>query len=354
MSLPNFDQINLAEQPLVAGYYTLGMIRRYRPDIELIHLDQWQSTTNYDWLDQRISSALENKRIVCICAWEEEVAWPPNDDMFATVNKYQHDPVYWVTQFVTGTCNTNFKLKIVEIQWWLLNDCLMYHHFRQIAVPTKKYKENYLCMLGRYEPHKYELGKQLYQHGLGQSGMITVAYPHNYPRDHSNFSQPCAVKLYPKLNHHLGKTRANTKIGNVWASGNVENFVALANEFADIPLIINPDTTCNIIQMSEKLIWPMLLGKLFLLYGNNGIMRAVQRFYDIDISRWANLEFDDIVGWTPDHQHQRLITMIEKNRSLIQDCRDIYHELKPELENASHTVIKNFYSFFTDQLSKVQ
>lgn len=354
MSLPKFEQINLAEQPLIAGYYTLGMIERYRPDIELIHLDQWRSTVTYSWLDRRIAQALENKKIVCIVPWEENIIWPPNAEMFETVNKYQHDPVYWITQFVTGTCNPNLKLKVVEIQWWLLNDCLMYHHFRQNHVPRKKYKENYLCMLGRYESHKYALGKQLHLHGLDQSGLITVAYPRDYPQDHTRFSKPCPVPLYPKLNHPLGKTRANTKIDGVWVSGNVENWLALADEFADVPLMINPDTTCNIMQMSEKLIWPMLLGKLFLLYGNHGITKAAQRFYDIDIAGYANLEFDQVVGWTPEHNHQRLITMIEKNRSLIEDCRDIYDHLKPDLEYASHSVVKNFYTFFADQLSQVQ
>ena len=359
MSLPNFDLIDLATQSMTAGYYTLGMIEKYRPDIELIHLGQWESTVQYNWLDHRIADALENKKIACIVPWDEDICWPVNPKLAETVNKYENELVYLVTQFGPEGCKQyqyqhSIRLKIIEMQWWLLNDCLTFEHLSTgVASRTKKHK-NYLCMLGRYEPHKYQLGKQLHNYGLGQYGTITVAYPFAYPKDHIEFSQTCPVKLYPKLNYPLGKTAANTKIGNIWASGNVENYLMLEQEFSNVPLIINPDTSCGIIQMSEKLLWPILLGKLFLLYGNAGITASIQRFYDIDISKFADTEFDNIVGWTDETNQQRLNSMINNNRELIVDCQDLHQQLKPELENARFTIGRNLYKFFVQQLEKIQ
>ena len=359
MSLPAYDVINVQTQPQTAGYYTLGMIEKYRPDIELVHLEQWKSTICYKWLDQRISTALEKKKIVCIAPWDENVSWPVNLGLAEVVNKYENESVYWITQcspegIKVYSHHHNIRLKIIELHWWLLNDCLTFDQLRSTEKSIRNAYKNYLCMLGRYEPHKYQLGKQLHNCGLSKYGTITVAYPFAYPKDHEEFSQECTVKLYPKLNHRLGKTRANTKIGNVWASGNVENYIALEKEFSNVPLIINPDTSCNIICMTEKLLWPILLGKLFLLYGNAGITASIQRFYDVDISKWANLEFDNIVGWSDEHNQSRLNFMIENNRNLITDCRDLYHQLQPDLKNAKFTVGRNLYKFFLQQLEKVQ
>lgn len=359
MSLPNFDLIDLPTQPMIAGYYTLGMIEKYRPDIELIHLEQWESIIEYDWLDRRIADALEKKKIVCITPWDEAVCSPVNPKLAEAVNKYETESVYWVTQFSPESFKLyqyqhNIRLKIIEIQWWLLNDCLAFERLSTGSAPNTKEHKNYLCMLGRYEPHKYQLGKQLHNYGLDEYGTITVAYPSKYPKDHIEFSQTCPVKLYPKLNYLLGKTRANTKIGDTWASGNVENYLMLEQEFSNVPLIINPDTSCTIIGMSEKLLWPILLGKLFLLYGNAGITASIQRFYDIDISKFSNTNFDNIVGWTDEINQQRLCSMINDNRDLIVDCQDLYQQLKPELENARFTIGRNFYKFFVQQLEKIQ
>jgi hypothetical protein len=342
-----------------AGYYTLGMIEQYRPDIELIHLEKWESIVEYDWLDRCIADALEKKKIVCIAPWDEDVSYPLNPKLAEAINKYENEAVYWITQFATEgiewfRCCHNIRLKIIEIQWWLLNDCLAFESLSTNPVPSTKEHKNYLCMLGRYEQHKYQLGKQLHNCGLSQYGTITVAYPSDYPKDHIEFSQTCPVKLYPKLNYKLGKTRSNTKINNVWASANVENYLALQQEFSDIPLVINPDTTCGVMQMTEKLVWPILLGKLFLLYGNAGITASIQRFYDVDISKFANINFDNIVGWTDEINQQRLNSMINDNRNLIVDCQEVYQQLKPELENARVTVGRNFYKFFVEQLEKIQ
>lgn len=359
MMLPQFEAIDLENQPMTAGYYTLGMIEKYRQDIELINLEQWESITDYSWLDFRIDQALNKNKIVCIAPWDEDIIGETNHSLSTTVNKYKNDSVYWITQlseenFKIYTHQQNIQIKIIEIQWYLLNDCLTYYNVKKENSLSKNYNKNYLCMLGRYESHKYNLGKELYHQGLGEYGLITVAYPKKYPDDHRQFAHSCPVDLYPNVKQFRGSTRANSKIENIWISGNVENYINLEKEFSSIPLMINPDSTCGIMQMSEKLLWPILLGKLFLLYGNSGIMASIQRFYDIDISKWANLSFDNVQGWSPECKRNRLLNMIEHNRELIKDCRDLYFQFKNEIEHSKVSVGKNLYRHFVKQLEKIQ
>ena len=78
-------------------------------------------------------------------------------------------------------------------------------------------------------------------------------------------------------------------------------------------------------------------------------MSTIQRFYNVDISRYANLEFDNIL----DHE-LRLEAMIDQNRNLIKNCRDVYQELKPELEQARWKLGANLYKFCIEQLDTIQ
>ena len=288
---------------------------------------------------------------VAVIVWDEDWMWPHNQLLFDLLNSYAGDPVWWVTQIdrmEEWKEYRGLRIKCLEVQWWMLNDCLA---FRELYKPTVTADSNcnYMCMLGRYEPHKYALGKKLHDAKLTSYGMTTVAYPEDYPKDHQDWAVPNPVKLYPKLNFTLGKTRANAQYQNTWASGNVENWLAIEPVFANIPLIINPDSGFGIFQFNDKHVWPALLGKLFLIYGRPHVMKTVQRFYDIDIEQYANLEFDSIL----DHD-RRLDAMIDLNQDLIKNAKDIYQELKPKLEQARWTLGSNLYNFCIDQLNTIQ
>lgn len=349
---PSYDQLVQKNYSMPDGYHTLGMINAYRPDIRLISLSGHTiEDKDFSWLKADIDQALENGQKAAIIVWDEDWMWPHNQQLFDLLNSYANDPVWWITQIdrmEEWTVHRGLRVKCLEVQWWMLNDCLAYTELHNAPVVGKEIDCNYLCMLGRYEPHKYALGKKLYTSGLATHGMITVASPNDYPSEHSIWSESNPVKLYPKLNFKLGKTRANAQYRNTWASGNVENWLQLESVFAKVPLIINPDSGFGIFQLNDKHIWPPLLGKLFLVYGRPWVMSTVQRFYDVDISRYANLEFDSIL----DHE-QRLESMIELNRDLIKDCQDIYKELEPELEQARWTLGPNLYKFCIEQLDTI-
>jgi hypothetical protein len=92
----------------------------------------------------------------------------------------------------------------------------------------------------------------------------------------------------------------------------------------------------------------VLLGKLFLIYGRPGSMAWIQRFYDIDISRFANTEYDSIVD-----DAQRLSKMVSDNHHLIKNAHTIQQQLYPDLQSARWTLGANLYKFFISQLELI-
>jgi hypothetical protein len=123
----------------------------------------------------------------------------------------------------------------------------------------------------------------------------------------------------------------------------------LDQAYHDIPLAINPETVVSDFKSTEKSIWPILLGKLFLVYGRQGSMTWIQRFYDIDIARFANIEYDLISSST-----DRLIKMVDDNRDLIKNAHSLYQQLQPELQEARWTLGANLYKFFVSQLEEIK
>jgi len=211
---------------------------------------------------------------------------------------------------------------------------------------------NFLCMVSRSQSHKIELIKELGKAGLHQFGRITVTSS-IIDADIQNFCQLSDLPPWPNINHPLGKTRANSIIDGIHVSGSVENFLQIEKHYRNIPLIINPETNYGVFMTSEKSLWPLLLGRLCLISGRWKIMNYIQRFYDVNFSSYINLEFDEINGWTDDHQQTRIHTMISHNKDLIKDSKDIYQLLQPDLEQARWTIGKNIYEFFVQQLSQI-
>lgn len=354
---PEFDQVNLSNYKLVNGFGTLGFFKKHRSDCIFITPDQWQNYNDYTWLDQLIELGLSQGKIVCVVPWDEDIINPDDHSKLSVIlNKYINDPVWMITQLEQEdqkiyTFQHGIRCKIIEIPWWLLNDCLSYYAVAD-RIETKVSQQNYLCMLNRYNSHKWDLALTLKKYHLDTSGLITVTNANAYPKENLEFCQVNKKVPYSNGNPIVG---AATKINDVWISNNVKNFLFIEKEYSNIPLIINPETTCGIFFSTEKSLWPLLLGKLMLIYGRPGVMRYMQRFYDIDFSIYANLEFDQSSDDWSDKGHQdRLEILINKNRSLIQDCTGVYQTLQPKLESARWTLGSNMYKFFINQLDKIQ
>ena len=360
-SYPEFDQIDLSIYELIYGFRTLGFLKKHRKDCIFITGDQWQDYDRYEWLDQRIQQGLDQNKIVCMVPWDEDIISPLDTHKLSKVlNRYINDPVWLITQLDSEaqkiyTFQHGIQCKIIELPWWLLNDCLSYYAVTN-KIDNQIGKNNYLCMLGRFEQHKFDVALALKKYQLDSYGLITIAYPDLYPPENLNFCQAHKKVPYTNLNQPLWpKMGAQVEINGVWVSSNVENFLFIEQEYSDIPLMINPETTCGIFFSTEKSLWPLLLGKLMLIHGRPGAMKYMQRFYDVDFSSYANLNFDQQSdNWTSQGHQARLELLINQNQQLIQNCSEIYQHLYPELESARWTLGRNMYKYFIEQLDKIQ
>lgn len=359
---PDFDSINLVDYELVDGYYTLGFLKKHRPDCFFITSNEWNSQKDHRLLDQLIQHGLSKGLIVCVVQWDEDIINPGHLKLTEVLNKYKDEPVWLVTQLnkydqKIYTYQHQLQCKIVEIPWYFLNECLTYYAVADRSISQEPTSNKFLTMLGRYDSrydrHKVDLAYALRPYE--KFGTITISRNGKYPADLLEFCQLNPVPPYTNIRTRWKPMAAQVKIGKTWISSNVENFLHIQKTYADIPLMIHPETTTGIFQITEKSLWPLLLGKLMLVYGKQGLMEDIQRFYDVEFSLYADLSFDQYNNkWSNEGHQERLQLLIERNQDLIRDCRDVYKKLQPKLELARWTLGRNIYQYFIQQLEQIK
>jgi hypothetical protein len=365
---PVYENINLNEYETLFGYYTLGFIQHHRPDLFIIDIKlknrSWDSPDNYNWLDIKIQQGLAQGRSVVIIAEDEHVIFTVNAQLTRILNNYVNSPVYYITMLDYAAQESyrkkhQFRIKILELPWVLLNDCLTYYRVADTAtdfVPNDN-NHNFFCLIGNTSAsHKADLARELHKKQLSSYGLITVNRNCGFPEDLLEFCQVNQEIVYdPTTNPDYPMIARQVNINGVWVSKNVENYLYIDQKYHNIPLAINPETVTGNFKSTEKSIWPVLLGKLFLIYGRPGTMAWIQRFYDIDITRFANTTYDSISSFDSgfDFDKKRLTTMIDTNHELIKNAKDIQAQLHPELESARWTLGKNLYKFFVSQLELI-
>jgi|APSaa5957512535_1039671.scaffolds.fasta_scaffold75735_2 hypothetical protein len=378
---PVLNDLPFDEIDNIDGYQTIGLIQKYYPNITCITLSDFIKngiTLNnnagiYEWLDHRIDSLLSDGQTVYIMPSDEAIMGSPNAYFSNVLNQYNNDDVYLITELDDITYYTeehNIRCKILELPWIILNDCLAFHYILNNNASTykqyfnlthkKKYNKNYLCMIGRVtygqETHKIDLIEYLDKFNLATFGEITIQDSNDYANLPPNIQQIC------KVNHHAPYTEydrntsislegTNTKFHNANISYNTKNFFHILKEYTDIPLIIHPETTTGIFPSTEKSTWPILIGKLFLIYGRPGCTQWIQRFYDADISSFINTSYDNIDGWNSLASLNRLGELIKNNKDLITNADDIYQDMHPDLFDLGIQFTNNIYKFFISQIN---
>jgi len=379
-TFPTFDNIKLNDYDIVGGFYTLGFLRKHMPDCLFVTYDQWQDYHDYKWLQNIIEQNLKEK-IICILPWDESILGRDNFQLSNMLNQYTDEKVFWITQLSSNNQKiyqhqNNINFKILELPWWLLNDVLTYYEVKKSdkssLLPTST-DYNYLCMIGNaFSKHKTWLVEHLIRKNLDRYGLITVLDYKDYPEyfkkhvhinpvtQYQNKQIGCFKQSNWSFNsvvssiHQTDPTPAQKKLGDVWISKNVENFCYIEKTY-NMPLIINPETSPGIFFSTEKSIWPILLGKLYLIYGGPGSMAWLQQFYDIDQKEFCDVEFDSIAGfYTEDDHKDRLNSMIDTNFELIKNSKEIYDYLRPRLESSRWTFGRKLYDFFINQLLKIK
>ena len=171
--LPQYNQLDITKYSMKYGYYTLGIFETHRKDIDFIYLRMEANSSNfvphneenYDWLQSAIEISLKNKKIVCIIPWDEHIVFIKNYQLSNILNRFINEPVYWITN-IEENANTyksyhNIQIKMIELPWWLLNDCLTYYRVANTKPNDFTYSKSYLSMVGNaIFSHKIELIKR--------------------------------------------------------------------------------------------------------------------------------------------------------------------------------------------------
>ena len=348
---PEYSNIDIDRYKYYQGSFVLGFIRTHCEDVEVIGPECWKDYENYDWLDQLISNYLANGKKVLLVPNEEYFIFPAKESAQKVLNSYCNSNVWLVTQLSASsqtiyTHTHQLTIKILELPYVLLEICENYykiHHKFNSSDQTSGY--NFLCMTGRFEPHKGDLIQLLHESNLNKYGLITIASNSKYP---NWIKENCLVNKLP-----LVTCRGEYLIDRLTRQ-NAQNFLNIESNFKNIPLVVHAETSCGIFYPTEKSIWPLLLGKLYLGFGPPQNMKHIQQFYDVQFDDYLDLTFDEIPeDWSAKAQKSRMKTMIEKNYELIRDCKSVYNKLQHELETARWTVGKNFYNFFVSQLQTI-
>jgi hypothetical protein len=378
MKFPNYQSIDLTTAKLKWGYYVPALIEQYRPDIRLIgiHLDLREITdecgnlaqshvdVDYSWLPHKIEQAFRFKKKIGLLIEDEHVCSFPNEQLIDIVNYYQDRPVYWLTQHNQKRIELIYqdghglKCKILELPWLILNECLMYDKVKPTIVSsntmTRTGQNAFFTLTGRYEPFRETLLKKLVEHGLHQHGLLTALHvPHNPDlKDHVtiNSDGPYSNRL---IKSHAPMAAQFLK-KNIWIGCNTDNFLHMERAYQQYPMTVIPETFYLDYFSTEKSVWPALLGKLFLIFGSAGCMKYVQRFYDIDLSEFLNLDYDCVEltrGWDID---RRMDCMLESNKNFISNPYKFYNQNYQRIQSARNTIGPNLYRFVLDQVDRIQ
>jgi hypothetical protein len=388
VTFPAYESIDLTAVPLKWGYYIPGLIGQYRPDIELIEirLDFAKNTdqcgnvrhrhqdVDYSDLPYQIESALAAGKKVGLLVEDEHVYYEKNHQLTEIVNRYQSEPVYWLTQYDQKRIDSIYReqhgleCKILELPWLILNECLVYNYVKQFRAPTailsrraqQEHNSNFFTVTGKYEPFRKQLLEALVDHGLDQYGLLTVSTnSHDLWNSHKyQIGQQVQIESHapyrasPRADHD--KMAAQFFENNVWLSFNTLNFLHQEKTYIKYPLTIIPETTITDFFATEKSVWPALLGKMFLILGPEGCMSYIQRFYDVDLSEFINLEYDSIKVRNHISVDLKINMMISQNRDFIVNSKQIYDQHRDRFQAAQRTIGPNIYKFVLAQLDLIQ
>lgn len=341
------------------GFYSLAWLEHHRPDVEWVTYAEWENKVDYSWLERRIDLALDRGQKVVLLPDEENILWPVAPALAQVINKYSTDPVYFGTaispagQLFYRHQHNLHSIPMLELQWWHYENCRAY---LEITGPAQTFcpgAPNFMYLVARYEDHKFALGQAITTAGLRQHGLVTVSsdwvdtYPDNW-KDFFDVNYNTKSKIWGdpwKSDSHL--------IHGKKVSSNVTNWQLLQAAYPTVPLVINAETSVGIFPFSEKSFWPILLGRLCMIFAQPGHMQNLQRYYSIDMRRYINTDYDLVPGWDLAAAQSRAAMMLADNQQLIRHAPDVYQELAPELNQASADLVGLLEQQFLSELAKI-
>jgi hypothetical protein len=295
---------------------------------------------------------------------DEHVFYEKNSQLTEIVNYYKDQSLYWLTEFDDKRSAMHYRrdhgmeCKILEFPWCSFNECMVYDKVRQqhnlsADLDYSNNKNIFVTLTGRYEPFRRSLIESLISHELYQNGQILIQQ--NQLNHYQDLVDYLTVESYDPyqtvpIDNHEKMAAQFLNSNGIWLTCNTVNFLYIEKAYREYPLAIIPETFYGNYFPTEKSFWPALLGKLFLIVGSPGCMANVQKYYDVDMSEFLNLKFDDVDC----EIDKKIEIMIQQNRDFILNAKKIYAEYYSKIQTAKETITPNFYRFILNQLSQIK
>jgi hypothetical protein len=357
----DYTKLNLHNLEPYQGEYIYTIINNIVENCDIITCTEFERDylNNNDDLEQRIADSLSNNKTVIWMGDEEGLYVHDHEVLVETFNKFKNDNFFYITEFYKHDhLNEMYGLdcKVIHIPWQFLNQIICYDQLK-IPLNTKAGNDySFINLNNKLRKHRYELISELHKKDLAQYGFISLTNERDLEL-FANFKnlnvklndEPYIDRVAPGFPKDYPFERGRQFEDGLLVSGNVTNFKMLQNQYYDIPLVINTESYISSYfnTATEKSSWPILLGKMFLIYGDPGIMQWIQQFYDIDMSKYLDLTFDT-------NTENRLSRMLEDNRDIIINSKHVFFELRKDIHNARYTFVENLYQYFLNQLDKLQ
>ena len=360
---PSWSGLDLHSYDRFDGMYTLGFIQKHRPDIYLV-ADQTESDFDPDLIVPQIETGLEQGKKVCLFFWDEDFIMPSanKDRLNRELEAYADQPVYLCSN-MSGECLLIYKeqrslpIKPVHVPWRYLAYVVNSSKINDLSYfgPAQPRGLEFACYNNRKEWHRDVLIESLVARGLASIGDITYQsqqigsgkQPPRYYQDNdrppsgwvsSNDNRRSIVnhENYPKLICHDSR-----------------NVSRLRQMLGDIPLVITAETNLGVFPVTEKCIWPIMLGRMFMIYARPRIMRQLQKYVEYAFEDYLDLEFDSIDGWTRAEQQQRLDCMLDRNLYTINHAREVWESVAIGVQNSARNLPARLYREFCQCLDEI-
>lgn len=355
---PPWNDLNLNDYERIDGMKSLGFVQHHRPDIHII-TDQTENDFDPKIIVPEIEKGLSQNKKVALFFWDEDFILENrySDVLNRALEEFRDEPVYLCSN-MDDECllvyqeRRNIPVKPIYIPWWYVNFIpdMLNKRTSIYQGPLSESGTQFACYVNRPDWHKTALVRSLESRNLGRIGDIRQSQ--NRSKSDHDYYQLGDQKTW-KSSHDVKRSLFWDEDLQTWIDHNTRNITKLEQMLGDIPLVINPESNLGLFVISEKSLWPVVLGRMLLIYSRPRAMKTLQKFLSYDLSIYLDLEFDDIDGWTEVEHQQRLECLLDKNIYMITHAREIYHEISKDLDEAADQIGPICYRRFCQSLDEI-
>lgn len=362
---PPYDALDFLRNYLIIGDPSLGFVHTYRPDIYIVP-DQTHNEFDPAVIIPKIDLGLAQGKKVALMWWDADLLMPNkhSENLNRALASYRDEPVYLcVDMYGTGLLqytsptHRNIPVKVLHCPWTQLTvvSQLCLATKQPFHGPCQQSPVQFCCFTNRLESHKEHLVRALLARNLDAVGHLVVKgqkiSKSHYPvvpfykwRDRTGWisshdMQRCLIfdqQLEAMVGHwYLTQQRLNLMM-------------------SDIPLVVHADTSMGYMPISDKVWWPLMSGRMMLLYGRSGIYQEIREITGFDSGCYLDLEFDSIEGWDQKARTDRLECMLDKNLYVIKHAREKWHEVGSQLQDLALKIPNTLYQNFCRSLDQIK